>query len=85
MAQRTLERLGEVLEAVLGVPRAGVVPAAHLDELAPIDSLALAELASALDREFEIQVPGEELKTSLTVSELVALVESSPPAGKPAS
>jgi len=83
MGRTTLERLGSVLEAVLRIPRTSVVPAACLDELAPLDSLSLAELASALDLEFEIQVPGEDLRTSLTVSQLAALIEASPRTGKP--
>ncbi len=83
MGETTLERLGNVLETVLRVPRASVVAGVRLDELAALDSLSLAELASALDREFEIQVPGEELKTSLTVSQLLALIDASPRAPQP--
>lgn len=71
------ERLGAVLEAVLGVAPESIDPAARLDELAPLDSLSLAELASALDHEFAIEVPGEELTTSLSVAELESLVERS--------
>lgn len=75
MDPTTRGRLGAVLEAVLGVAPEAIDPAARLDELAPLDSLSLAELASALDREFEIEVPGEELSTALSVAELEALIE----------
>jgi acyl carrier protein len=69
-----LQRVRTVLDAVLGVPADTIAGDERLDELAPLDSLSLAELASALDREFGVLVPGEEMTTSLRVSELVALV-----------
>jgi acyl carrier protein len=70
------DRIWNVLEAVLGVPREVITSEARLDELAPLDSLSLAELASALDREFVVSVPGEELTTGLRVGELVSIVEA---------
>jgi acyl carrier protein len=69
------ERVQAVLEAVLGVPRESITAAARLDELAPLDSLSLAELASALDREFGVLIPGEDLTTSLRVADLESIVE----------
>ncbi len=70
------KRLGAVVSEVLGVPRDALHAAARLDELAPLDSLSLAELAAALDREFDVQVPGEELHTALSLAELQAVVEA---------
>jgi acyl carrier protein len=75
MSDGMQERVREVLERILGVPRESAVDSARLDELAPLDSLSLAELASALDQEFSIEVPGENLTTSLSVAELTALVD----------
>lgn len=69
-------RLCGVLEEVLGVPREGIDASARLDELAPLDSLSLAELASALDRTFDVVVPGEELTTALRVEQLRDIVEA---------
>jgi len=75
------ERLVAVLEETLGVPREALHANARLDEVAPLDSLSLAELAAALDDAFGIQVPGEELTTSLSVAELRAIVATAPRAG----
>jgi acyl carrier protein len=75
------ERLASVLEEALGVPRDAFTADARLDEVAPLDSLSLAELAAALDREFDIQVPGEELTTSLSVADLRTIVEAARRAG----
>ncbi len=72
----TEERLFAVLHEVLGVPRESLDAAARLDEIAPLDSLSLAELASAIDEEFAIQLPGEELTTSLAIGELTAIVDA---------
>lgn len=76
MDDETRRRVRAVLDAVLGVPAATISGGQRLDELAPLDSLSLAELASALDREFAVVVPGEELTTSLRVIELEDLVAS---------
>jgi len=83
MSVESRDRLWSVLEAVLGVPKESITGSARLDELAPLDSLSLAELASALDREFAVLVPGEELTTSLLVAELEAIVEEARLAATP--
>jgi acyl carrier protein len=70
----TGRRLRAVLDALLGVPAADVSGAERLDELAPIDSLSLAELAAALDREFGVVVPGEALTAALRVADLEELL-----------
>lgn len=72
----TEERLFAVLHEVLGVPHDALTATARLDEIAPLDSLSLAELASAIDEEFDIQLPGEELTTSLAIGELTAIVDA---------
>jgi len=75
-AGSTEERLFAVLHEVLGVPQDALDASARLDEVAPLDSLSLAELASAIDEEFGIQLPGEELTTSLAIGELTAIVDA---------
>lgn len=70
----TGRRLRAVLDALLGVPASALSGDERLDELAPIDSLSLAELAAALDREFGVVVPGEELTSALRVAELEDLL-----------
>jgi acyl carrier protein len=75
MSANTSEAVRAVLEEILGVPRDSIAASAPLNELAPLDSLSLAELASALDRTFDIQLPGEDLTTSILVEELEAMVD----------
>jgi acyl carrier protein len=72
----TEERVRGVLERVLRVPATAAVASARLDEIAPVDSLSLAELAAALDEEFAVEVPGEKLTTALSVPALVALIDA---------
>ena len=74
----TLERIRQVVASVLRVPPASVTPTARLADLAELDSLSLAEIASALDEEFEIRVPADDLTTVQTVGELVAVVDRAP-------
>lgn len=70
------ERLLGVLRDVFGIALDSLGATARLDEIAPLDSLSLAELASALDREFDVEVPGEEFTTSLSFGELVGIVRA---------
>lgn len=73
-----LERVQKVVAAVLRVPAGSVPPAAVLSDIAPLDSLSLAEIASALDEEFATRLPSDELAVVQTVTELARLVERSP-------
>ncbi|MBI3767051.1 MAG: acyl carrier protein [Deltaproteobacteria bacterium] len=73
----TLERVQKVVASVLRVPRERVVPGAVLSELAELDSLSLAEIASGLDDEFRTHVPGDDLATVLSIADLVRMVERS--------
>jgi acyl carrier protein len=74
----TEERVQQVVASVLRVPPASVVPAARLVELAPLDSLSLAEIAAALDEEFGVRVPGDDLTAVQTVADLVDVVARAP-------
>jgi acyl carrier protein len=71
----TEERVRVILERGVGIPAKARVASAPLDEIAPLDSLSLAELGAALDEEFAVEVPGEQLTTALSVPELVALID----------
>jgi acyl carrier protein len=72
------EKLEVLVAQVLRVPRAEVGPGKRLCDLADLDSLSLVEIASAVDDEFGVRLPGDGLTTILTVAELAALVEKSP-------
>ena len=74
----TLERVRQVVASVLRVPPASVAPTVRLADLAELDSLSLAEIASGLDEEFEIRVPADDLTTVQTVEELAAVVDRAP-------
>jgi acyl carrier protein len=74
----TLDRVRQVVASVLRVAPETVTPAARLAELAELDSLSLAEIAAALDEEFAIRVPGDDLTAVQTVGELAAVVERAP-------
>jgi acyl carrier protein len=76
MDGKTEERVRVILERVVGIPAKARVASARLDEIAPLDSLSLAELAAALDEEFAVEVPGEKLTTALSVPALVALIDA---------
>lgn len=75
---KSLERTRAVVSAVLRVPLDRVEPAAALGEITPLDSLSLAEVASALDDEFGVRLPSENLAITLSVQELAELVERAP-------
>lgn len=74
----SLERTIGIVAAVLRIPRAGIGSGSRLDAIAPLDSLSLAEIASALDDEFGIRLPGEDLVGTMAVGELAALVDRAP-------
>jgi len=75
---KSLERTRAVVSAVLRVPLDRVEPAAALGEITALDSLSLAEVASALDDEFGVRLPSENLAITLSVQELAELVERAP-------
>ena len=75
----TLERVQSVVASVLRVPAEKVTPTAVLSEIAALDSLSLAEIAAALDEEFRIYVPSDDLTAVQSVGDLAALVERLPP------
>jgi acyl carrier protein len=64
------------MAARLGLPAEQVVPEARLVEDLGLDSLDAVELAIAVERRFDIEVPEEELTKLKTVADMTALVES---------
>jgi acyl carrier protein len=74
----TLQRVQSVVASVLHVPAETVTPTAVLSDIAALDSLSLAEIAAALDEEFRIYVPSDDLTMVQSVRDLAALVERLP-------
>jgi acyl carrier protein len=68
--------LKEIMAARLGLPAEQIVPEARLVEDLGLDSLDAVELAIAVERKFDIEVPEEELTKLKTVADMLALVQS---------
>ena len=73
-----VEKTRDVVASVLRVPAETLGPDTILSEIGPLDSLSLAEIASALDDAFGVRLPSEDLATGQSVADLAALVERAP-------
>lgn len=74
-AQEVVDGLKEIMAARLGLQTEQIVPEARLIDDLGLDSLDAVELAIAVERKFNIDVPEEELTKLKTVADMVALVE----------
>ena len=74
----SLERTRTVVAGVLGIPAADLDTDTPLAEVTTLDSLSLAEIASALDDSFGVRLPSAELGDVRSVRDLAELVERSP-------
>lgn len=74
--QDVADALREIMAARLGLTAEQIVPEARLVEDLGLDSLDAVELAIAVERKFDIEVPEEELTKLKTVADMLALVES---------
>ncbi len=66
----------EIIVTVLALDEEVVVPEAHLQDDLGADSLALLNLAEALEKRYGIEIPSDDLVDIANVGELVKLVES---------
>lgn len=73
-----LDRTRTVVAEVLRVPADRIEPETQLADIAQLDSLSLVEIASALDEEFDIRVPSDDLGTAKSLNDILAIVERSP-------
>lgn len=62
-----IQQIKEVLSAVIDVPLEEIVDDASMDELEAWDSLAQMNLVIALEEEFDITIPDEEVGTMLSL------------------
>ena len=74
MDQETFARFKKCAVEVLSVPEEKVVPEARFGDDLDADSLDLVELVMALEEEFGVEVPEEELEGVETVGQAYALI-----------
>ncbi len=73
-----LDRTRNLVAEVLRVPPERIEPETPLNDVAQLDSLSLVEIASALDEEFDIRVPSDDLGTAKSLNDILAIVERAP-------
>lgn len=67
-------QIKEVLSAVIDVPLGEINDDASIDDLEAWDSLAQMNLVIALEEEFEITIPDEEVGTMLSLPLILSLL-----------
>ena len=73
-----IERARNLVAEVLRVPPERIEPETQLNDVAQLDSLSLVEIASALDEEFDIRVPSDDLGSAKSLNDILAIVERAP-------
>lgn len=71
----TFEKVKDTMVNTLGCDEDKIVMEAKLNDDLNIDSLDAVELVMALEEEFEIKIPDEELGKMTTVKEIVDCIE----------
>lgn len=69
------EKVKDTMVNTLGCDEEKIVMEAALADDLSIDSLDAVELVMALEEEFEIKIPDEELGKMKTVAEIIACIE----------
>lgn len=69
-----IQQIKEVLSVVIDVPLEEIVDDASMDDLEAWDSLAQMNLVIALEEEFEITIPDEEVGTMLSLPLIFSLL-----------
>lgn len=73
-----VEKACASIAVALGLETNCVRPESILGDLAELDSLSLVEIATALDCDFHIRLPGEALTDTLSVNDVVRMIEHAP-------
>lgn len=71
----TFEQVKEVIVNELGANEAEVTKATSFKEDLDADSLDLFEMIMALEEQYEIEIPSEELENLTTVGEVVRYID----------
>ena len=69
-----LQQVKEVLSAIIDVPVEQILDGASMDDLEQWDSLAQMNLVIALEEEFEITIPDDEVGTMLSLPLIMSLL-----------
>ena len=69
------ERLNGVLVSELGLDAAKIKDDAHFEEDLDVDSLGVVELLMALEDEFDVKIPDDEVESIMTVGQVIDLVQ----------
>lgn len=70
------ERVNTLITDRLGVDRTVIVPEASLLDDLGADSLDVVELVMAIEEEFGIEVPDQDVENIRTVSDIVTYIEA---------
>ena len=70
-----LERVIELTAETLGAEAESITEATSFTEDLHSDSLDLFELAMALEEEFSVEIPSEDLEKITTVGDVIAYIE----------
>lgn len=71
-----LEKLKKIIAEQLNVEESEISEVSNFKEDLGADSLDLFELAMAMEEEFEIEIPSEDLESIKTVADAVSYIDS---------
>ena len=74
MSMIGIERIKEVLSAVIDVPIEQISDKASMDDIESWDSLAQMNLVIALEDEFQLVIPDEEVGTLISIPWILSLI-----------
>ena len=73
-----VEKVCATIAIALDLPAAEVRPESRLADLAELDSLSLVEIATAIDSDFQVRLPGDALIETLSVNDVMRMIEHAP-------
>lgn len=71
-----LEKLKEIIAEQLSVDAAGITPETKFKDDLGADSLDLFELVMALEDEYSVEIPSEDLTSILSVEDVIQYLKS---------
>lgn len=74
--QEILDNLAEIISEIQGIDKGVIEPAKSLVDDLEIDSLAMVEIAMAIEEKLNVSIPDEDLKSIVTVGDAVNYIKS---------